>query len=229
MSVADASAALGVTGRQVERLAQAGDIVITRRIGRALMLDSASVHRCAQMSRYRGRPWSEHSAWGALTLLSGLEVDWLPAAHRTRLRNRMVRSTPDEIAHLARRRQSRILRMRGWGGDMTGPGSALIAGGVSALEANRQWADRFGLTTGHHDGTDGYIPAAHLEALVDEFGLVPNLEGEVTVRIISQIPPALAGDVVPIAVAAVDLMESLNTRERSAGARVLRELLDDLR
>lgn len=118
--------------------------------------------------------------------------------------------------------------MRGRGDEMTGPGSALIAGGVSALETNRQWADRFGLVTGHHNVVDGYVPATHVEAVVDEFGLVPNLDGDVTVRIVSHTPSALDDGVVPIAVA-VDLMESLSTRERSAGARVLGQLLDDLR
>lgn len=33
----------------------------------------------------------------------------------------------------------------------------------------------------------------------------------------------------PVAVVAADLMESLSTRERSAGARVLQELLDHVR
>lgn len=230
MSVVDAAEALGVSGRQVERLAQAGDVVVTRRVGRSLLLDAASVHRCAQMGRRRGRPWSESAAWGALALLSGRSADWLPAAHRTRLRDRLRRSSADEVAYLARRRQERILRMRGWGAEMTGPGSVLIAGGVSALDADPQWRQRFGLTTGHDDGVDGYVDAAHVEALIDAFGLVPDLdEGEVTLRVVSEVSPVLAEGVVPLAAVAVDLMESLSTRERSAGARVLQELLDDFR
>jgi len=229
MSVRDAATTLGVTSRQVERLAHVGDVVVTRRVGRSLLLDSSSVHRCAQMGRRQGRPWSEQAAWGALALLSGGSVDWLPSAHRTRLRDRLRRSTADEVAYLARRRQARILRMRGWGGEMTGPGSVLIAGGVSALDADPVLAERFGLTTGHHEGVDGYVHTAHVEALVDAFGLVPDLEGDVTLRVVSEVSPALAEGTVPVAVVAADLMESLSTRERSAGARVLQELLDDLR
>ncbi|MDH6284538.1 hypothetical protein [Prescottella agglutinans] len=229
MSVVDAATTLGVSSRQVERLAQAGDVVVTRRVGRSMLLDSSSVHRCAQMGRRRGRPWSEQAAWGALGLLSGLSVDWLPAAHRTRLRDRLRRSTADEVAYFARRRQARILRMRGWGAEMTGPGSVLIAGGVSALDADLQLAERFGLTTGHRDGVDGYVLAAHVEAIVGAFGLVPDLEGDVTLRVISDLHPVLTDGAVPVAVVAVDLMESLSARERRAGARVLQELLDDLR
>lgn len=178
----DAAATLGVSSRQVERLAQAGDIVVTRRVGRSLLLDSLSVHRCAQMGRHRGRPWSEQAAWGALALLSSLSVDWLPAAHRTRLRDRLRRSTADEVAYLARRRQARIMRMHGWGLEMTGPGSVVIAGGASALDTNPQMAEKFELTTRYHEGADGYVQDAHVEAVADAFGLVPDLEGDVTLR-----------------------------------------------
>ncbi|MGY5036042.1 hypothetical protein ACWC9U_35600 [Streptomyces sp. 900116325] len=229
MSVVDAAAALGVTSRQVERLAQAGDVVVTRRVGRSLLLDSSSVHRCAQMGRRRGRPWSEQAAWGALALLSGGSVDWLQSAHRARLRDRLRRSTADEVAYLARRRQTRVLRMRGWGGEMIGPGSVLIAGGVSALDADPGLAERFGVTTGHHEGVEGYVQAAHVEAIADAFGLVPDLEGDVTLRVVSEVSPVLAEGAVPVAVVAADLMESLSTRECSAGARVLQELLDSFR
>lgn len=227
--MADAAAALGVSGRQVERLAQAGDVVVTRRVGRALLLDSLSVHRCAQMGRRRGRPWSERAAWAGLALLSGLSVDWLPSAHRARLRDRLGRSTADEVAYLARRRQVRVLRMRGWGGEMTGPGSVLVASGASVLDTDSQMAGRFGLTTGQHECVDGYIQAAHVEAFVDAFGLVPEPAGDVTLRVISEAHPVLAGGVLPVAVVAVDLMDSLSTRERGAGTRMLQELLDELR
>ncbi|GCE44247.1 hypothetical protein Rhow_008545 [Rhodococcus wratislaviensis] len=50
-----------------------------------------------------------------------------------------------------------------------------------------------------------------------------------TLRVVSEVSPVLAEGVVPLAAVAIDLMESLSTRERSAGARVLQELLDDLR
>lgn len=226
--MADAAAALGVSTRQVERLAQAGDVAVARRVGRVLLLDASSVHRCAQMSRRRGRPWSEQSAWAALALLSGLRVDWISSAHRERLLMRLRNSAPETVAYLARRRVSRVLRMRGWGLEMTGPGSLLIAGGVSALDTNPQMAVRFGLTAGHHSGADGYVLEAHVEALVDAYGLIPDLNGEVTLRVVSEPHPPLNRGVIPIAVVATDLIDSLNTRERGAGTRVLQELLDAL-
>ncbi|MBS9376337.1 hypothetical protein [Rhodococcus sp. B50] len=229
MSVMDAATALGVSTRQVERLAQAGDIVVARRVGRALLLDAPSVHRCAQTRRRRGRPWSEHGAWAALSILSGLRADGISSAHQDRLLERMRSSTPDAIAYLARRRFTRILRMRGWGDTMTGPGAALVAGGISALDTDPRMAARFGLTTGHPSGVDGYVLDAHVETLVDAYGLVPDLAGEVTLRVVSRPLLSCTEGVVPVAVVAVDLMDSLNTRERGAGMGVLQELLDALR
>lgn len=56
-----------------------------------------------------------------------------------------------------------------------------------AAEPNHM-AERFGLTTGHHEGVDGYVDAAHVEALVGAFGLVPDLEGDVTLRRLGDVP-----------------------------------------
>ncbi|NKR30162.1 hypothetical protein GS504_02700 [Rhodococcus hoagii] len=39
---------------------------------------------------------------------------------------------------------------------------------------------------------DGHVQAAHVEALADAFGLVPDLEGDVTLRVVSEVPPVLA-------------------------------------
>ena len=227
--MADAAAVLGVSMRQVERLTQAGDVTETGRVGRALLLDAASVHRCAQSRRRRGRPWDAGTAWSALSILSGLPVDRLPATHRTRLVNRLRRSTADEVAYLARRRQVAVHRMRGWGGELAGAGSVLVASGVSALGADPAMAARFGLTSSGPDSVEGYVLERHLETLTATFGLVPDPVGEITLRAASAAFPALGAGTVPVAAVAVDLMDSLNTRERSAGNRVLQELLDDLR
>ncbi|AEF43021.1 hypothetical protein [Hoyosella subflava] len=89
-------------------------------------------------------------------------------------------------------------------------------------------AARFGLTTGHHSGADGYVLNAHVDALVDAYGLVPDFAGEVVLRVVSGPFPPLDRGVAPIAVVATDLMDSLTTRERRAGTRVLQKLLDAL-
>lgn len=61
---------------------------------------------------------------------------------------------------------------------MTGPRSALIAGDASAPDADPDSVERFRPTTGHHEGTDGNVQAAHVEALASAIGRGPDPEGE---------------------------------------------------
>lgn len=261
VSVSAAATELGVSERQVARLARAGDLDVTREVGGAFLLDSASVHRLAQMRRQKGRPWNEAVAWAALAWLSGEETDWLSASQMTRLKHRLRRSNAEDVAFFARRRAV-SLRMRGWGDTGSGVIGRYLAGtGVSALGTDSDTASRFGLATTRGKGADGYVTVDELDTVVEDLGLTDDREGDVTVRVVSKQNPyftatkdtkttntvtsainaitnamttamttnaatAAAARTLPLAAVAVDLMDSLDTRERSAGARVLQELLD---
>lgn len=225
MSVAAAAVELGVSRRQVARLARAGEVVVAREIGDMLLLDAGSVHRRAQLRPVRGRPWNEDVAWAALTLLSGEDVDWIPAAQMARLKHRLRRSSAQEVAFLARRRAA-VHRMRGWAGSAANLSEYLVLTGASAL-VRRPVASKFGLAASRR-GIDGYVLAEEYDGLVDHFGLIVDGDGDITVRAVT-IADAFRGGEVPLAAVAVDLMDSLDTRERSAGTRVLQNLLDDVR
>ncbi|MCG7595298.1 hypothetical protein [Mycobacterium sp. PSTR-4-N] len=97
---------------------------------------------------------------------------------------------------------------------------------MSALR-DPEVAARFGLSPVER-GTDGYVAARDFPDTVNKLGLIEDLEGDITVRVI----PDDAGCTVDrplMAAIAVDLSESLDTREASAGERVLGELLDAFR
>ncbi|WP_454195887.1 hypothetical protein [Nocardia sp. Marseille-Q1738] len=225
MSVAAAAAELAVTPRQVARLAQAGELDVVREIGGVFLLDSASVHRWAQARRYRGRPWSEGVAWAALAWMSGQPVDWISSAQMTRLKHRLRRSSAQEVAFLARRR-ARTHRLSGWDESVEGILDCLVASGVSALE-RKDLAARFGLAESSR-GIEGYVLDEDFETVVNGFGLIADGgERDVVVRVTTS--NVFADEQAPLAAVAVDLMDSLDTRERSAGARVLQELLDGIR
>ncbi|WKN61251.1 hypothetical protein HJ581_0047575 [Rhodococcus opacus] len=68
-----------------------------------------------------------------------------------------------------------------------------------------------------------------LAGVIDTFGLVADGQGDVTLRVVTGLDRFFTTTTLPVAAVAVDLMESLDTRERSAGAWVLGELLDDFR
>jgi hypothetical protein len=98
----------------------------------------------------------------------------------------------------------------------------LVATGGSAL-SNRDLADRFGLA-GNGNGVDGYVGPGTSANLAASLGMEPDPEGKVTLREV-EFQDALRAGAAPVAAVALDLTESLATREQSAGRRVLEELL----
>lgn len=220
MTAADAAEHLQVSQRQVRRLASKGVLATTRVVGRTLLLDAASVHQLAGRVRHNGRPWTAATAWAALALLSGQNAPWMDPAALSRLRHRLRGARATEVAWLARGR-ARVHQMQGWGRD-----NGLIVTGVSALR-EPQLAALFDLSPAER-GVDGYVAARHFDDVVTNLGLFDDIEGDVTVRVV----PDDAGytlDRPLIAAVAVDLSESLETREAAAGERVLDDLLDAFR
>jgi len=208
---------LGVSARQVARLARTGELTVTRTVAGALLLDGASVHRLAKQDRHNGRPWTATTAWTALALLSGERVDWLDNSAMSRLRHRLRASSASELCWMTRRRAT-VQRMQGWGKD-----TGLLPSGVSALR-DQAMSELFDLTAVER-GTDGYMRALDFADVATTLGLFEDVEGDVTVRVV----PEDAGygvDHVLTAAVAVDLAESLDTRESAAGLRVLADLLD---
>lgn len=211
---------LGISARQVARLARAGELTVSRTVGGALLVDGASAHRLAKHGRHSGRPWTAATAWAALALLSGESVDWLDSSAMTRLRHRLRGSSASELCWMTRRRAT-VHRMQGWGKD-----TGLLYSGVSALR-DPAMSELFDLTAVER-GVDGYVHARDFADLVTTLGLVEDRDGDVTVRAVTD-DSGYAVDHVLTAAVAVDLAESLDTRESAAGLRVLDDLLDAFR
>jgi hypothetical protein len=153
-------------------------------------------------------------------LLSGERVDWLDAAAMSRLRHRLRASSASELCWTTRRRAT-VHRMRGWGKD-----TGLLHSGVSALR-DPAMSELFDLTAVER-GADGYVCARDFADLVTTLGLVEDRDGDVTVRVVAD-DSGFAVDHVLTAAVAVDLAESLDTRESAAGLRVVEDLLDAFR
>jgi hypothetical protein len=84
-------------------------------------------------------------------------------------------------------------------------------------------ADTFGMSGGGGIA-EGYVMAGDALALANAFGLVEDPDGNAIIHEVELAEPFAAGRT-PVAAIAVDLMGSLATRERSAGQRVINELL----
>lgn len=222
LTASETAVKLGISRQAVLRLAGSGRLTVSGRAGRAVIIDPASVERLAQAGTRRGRPWTPRIAWAALALLSGGKPDWISSSERSRLKARLRRIDPVELNLLARGKDF-VTVHRATPAVIPEVADTLLPTGGSAM-ADPELADRFGLTAG--GGTaEGYLMADHVADLTAAFGLVPDPGGNIILHELTIDEPFAAGEV-PLAAVAVDLMNSLRTRERSAGARLLQELLD---
>jgi len=219
MTTAVAAERLGVSQRQVQRLIGARELPATRTAGDAWLVEVLAVNAMARTRPTRGRPWSPATAWAALWRVSGLEVDWLDRRTRRRLDDRLASIDAEELVHATRRRAV-IRRYRASETFIADLEGLVICTGVRATEPST-----FGLEQ-NHGPVDGYCTSEVATRLARDFHFAEDPRGNVTLRVAAVPSAALEGrDSVPVAVIAADLAESLEVRERSAGLRVLKDLL----
>lgn len=218
LTTAVAADRLGISQRQVQRLIEARELPATRTAGDAWIVDALAVNAMARTRPARGRPWSPATAWAALWRVSGLDTDWLDRRTMRRLHDRLASIDAEELVHATRRRAV-VRQYRASGSFLADLDALVIRSGARAMEPSR-----FGMDA-DPGRVDGYCTSEAATGLVRDFQLVEDARGNVTLRV-ATLPTASEGrDVMPVAVVAVDLAESLEARERSAGLRVLKELL----
>jgi excisionase family DNA binding protein len=223
LSVSEAADRLGVTQARVRSLLASGRLV-GRRAGSLWLVDSDAVaQRVETVATAKGRPFSTRIAWTAAALLDGQETTWLSTSERSRLRTRLRQQDAQTYRWWMQARAS-TTRYRIADTDIaelfTTPG--VVLGGISA-------ASHYGLGLGHGNEAEIYTDAA--DRLVDEFFLVASARGNLVLH--SDITgwhhktahPADGVSVAPRLVVAADLLDSDDTRSRSAGERLLKQVL----
>lgn len=222
MPLSEAAQILGVTPRQVQRLAASGALGHTRRVGRTVVVSPAAVYRARNNgTTSRGRPALPDTAWVALDLLSGRPAQ---GQFERRLVARLSAMSPIEVARFARRRakitQMRVISRRA----QRGMPENLIAAGLQPTGLMSPLITDWGLAGGRpEDVIDGYLYVSSARAL-RELGLREEPSGRIALRILD----APVGPLPP-AVVALDLMESMDSRAHSVGRERLAEMIDGLR
>lgn len=216
-STAQAAQLLGVDGHEVTRLYRAGVILGHKIAGGALILDAQSVQTYRNVSCGSGRPWDAQTAWAALLLLDGQDIDWLPYHRRRRLLQKLNSVSASELVWLARKRAA-VTRYRispSFSDDLRGK---LCLTGMSASSVTD-----LGLVAAS-GAIDGYVtdPAG----VVRDFYLMPDAAGTCFLRTPSDVPAGLLleGEM-PKTVVAADLAFSLDVRERRCGLDYLERVL----
>ncbi|NNU26998.1 hypothetical protein [Isoptericola sediminis] len=216
MAVSEAAERLGVSVRQVQNLATRGEL---RKVARGLV-DATSVERhLAVRIDSHTRAWSSSTAWAAISLLEGDQPDWLGVSQRSRLAKRLREISVDELVERSRGR-AQVFRYAAH--------SSALRHLQHEVVHKREAELRLGLASS--DAVDGYVAESALGGLVGRYGLARDDDGLVTLR-----ATAMRLDVVrrladrgPL-LAAVDLAESLDVRERSAGRDALERALGEYR
>lgn len=215
LGVTEAADRLDVSTRRVQQLVASGAL---RAVARGLV-DETSVERFVTLRRGPRRAWSADTAWGAVALLSGVSADWMGERQRSRLRARLRDLSAAELVERARDRAA-VTRYRAH----SSAGKYLQTELVYSVGA----AARLGLA----DTTDidGYLAVDDLDGVISRHGLVRDDDGHVTLRATTtslDLVRELAGR--GVLLAAMDLAESLDVRERRAGLDALDRALEDFR
>ncbi|ACL42180.1 conserved hypothetical protein (plasmid) [Pseudarthrobacter chlorophenolicus A6] len=212
---------LGITPVSVRQLTGSGQLTVTGKVGRSILIDPASVERLASSGTRRGRAWAPKTAWAALALLSDIRPTWLSSPELSRLKNRLRKMDAGEVAILARNKdKTRRYRITVDGVPLVI--EHLIPTGQTSM-SDENVAASFGMSGGSGIA-EGYVMAGDAQQLADAFGMVEDPHGNVILHEVEFAEPFERGKA-PVAAVAVDLINSLAVRERSAGERVLNELL----
>jgi hypothetical protein len=96
--------------------------------------------------------------------------------------------------------------------------------GASAIDADGAIAGQFGLAAAQREEVDGYVDSATAQQLIARFHLVDDARGNVTLRVADNEQGGRR--VASTVIVALDLAESLDSRERAAALALLRDRLE---
>jgi hypothetical protein len=226
MMSTEASRLLGVSVRQIQRLADAGRLEVVQRVGRIAVLDAASVHKLARHGTARGRTWNARTVWAALALLDGdNHVSLSSQSQVWHLRERVRRMEVKDLVRNGRDR-ARTIRYRASASFLDEVAQHVALTGTSAIDADEQLAQVFGLSSARAAAVEGYATAETVAQLEGQFALVRDIGGNVSFHVTDE--QYQSGRTATVATIALDLAESLDPRQRSAGLRTLKHLMQKL-
>lgn len=184
------------------------------------VIDETSVERLlAVRGGSHRRAWAEATAWGAIALLSGGDASWIGESQRPRLKARLRALNAAEFIERTRERA-----------DVTHY-AAHASTGERLLDEPVHTSDKAGqIGLAATNSVDGYLAASDVAGVVSRHGLIRDDDGQVTLRATTmdlEVVRNLAqhGTVL----AALDLAESLDIRERRAGVDELDRALEEFR
>ncbi|WP_408607081.1 hypothetical protein [Actinokineospora bangkokensis] len=215
-----AAVQLGVSSGHVRDLTRSGQL-ITRKVGRSVLISADSVARRIASEPARGRPLAPRSAWTVLLLASGLAPPWtIPASEKVRLARFVRRPLRQWSRMLARRAETTgvripaplLRRVRAQPGVALGGIGAAVQHGAPFVQSAEETIVL-------------YLTRSALDALREQRGIgwgstAPNA-ALCVVDADLPLGEVFEAGVVPVAVAAADLLDLGDDRSSRAAAELL--------
>ena len=210
IGVGEAARLLGVSERRIQQLAIRGDVTFT---ARGLVDRTSLDHHLATRQGARTRVWSSETAWAAVTLLCGVEVDWLGTTQKSRLRTALRTTDPQTLVSRARNR-ARTHRYAGHAST-----ARRLRNDIVVVHRASD------LDIAGDDGTvDGYVTTDSLGDLVSRHALIEDPQGQYALRAtdfdLDAIRAIADAGAIPV-LAALDAAQSLDPRERGVALEAL--------
>lgn len=212
LTIEEAATTLGVSTRHARRLADSGAIT---RIARGLVDHGSVDHYLASQRQGRTRAWAEHTAWGAVAILAGRDVNWLGTTQTSRLRSTLhdITDVDDLLTRMRDRTQVRTYEAHR---------AALPHLRNRVVSANMRL---LGITDAIDESVDGYLAADDLDQVVRTLGLRANASGPVVLRATGFDFNRVRDLVETTTAAALDAATSTDPRLRGIGRTTLADLL----
>ncbi len=215
VGVREAAGRLGVSPRRVRQMI-ADRRLPARRVGRAWAIDEHAVKPSARRPAHR--PWKPASAWAVLAAAdSGQAPPQMPAHERHRARERAAEGLHVVAGRLSERAERRCFYAH--------PADLVrILEDPGAVRAGPSAAADYGIDLVGTGPEEAYVSESALARIVaachiEERSERPNL----VLRVVADAdwPFPQGAEVVPLVVAAVDLLESDDERARRAAEQIL--------
>lgn len=220
-TVAEAAKRLSITDRRVRSLIQSGELQAVHAAPRIALITEESLIRLALREKRAGRPYSSETAMGALYLLSGESIDWLSVRRRYEIRRLLKETDADAFVRNIRHRAD---VHEYWANALfldrlSGSGDICRSGGCEGM------AEYFELSPS--ELVEGYVEENDLPMLKSRYMLKELAEPKKVRFHVVRGCPIRGRRVMPVAVCAADLADSIDPRERNAGMGRLAALLRD--
>lgn len=228
LTTREAATRLGVNQSRVRALIADGRLR-ARQTGHQWLIDADSVTTQARLTAANatGRAMSTRIAWATAALAEGRTADWVTANERSRIRHRLRSvASPEVFRRWFANRATEVRTYRIDDNDLfevlLNPG--LVRTGVAATT-------HYNLHLSALGHGDGYLNAATLAEVAENYMLIETKQGNLTLRVVDHdwhlrtATPTAHGLVAPRLIVGTDLADDPDARTHTSGHDLLSRVL----